>query len=148
MSTKLIALGNTLMKDDGIGIVIAKRLESFLNEMDIEVILGETDFDSCILKIKQEDRILLLDASCFGKTPGDITIFSLEDIISQTSHLTHHNLSLLHLLKLYFPKVKGKLIAIEVSEIDFSMGISNILEEKLGDICEQICTLVNEEELC
>ncbi|HWT26636.1 MAG TPA: hydrogenase maturation protease [Mobilitalea sp.] len=79
MSVKLAAIGNVLMGDDGIAIAIAKKIEPELNRMGIEVVYGETDVGYCISVVDASDDIIILDASAFGKKPGEITRFELTD---------------------------------------------------------------------
>ncbi len=41
------------MGDDGISIKIAKNIEGFLKENHIDLIIGETDFEYCLSRIKR-----------------------------------------------------------------------------------------------
>ena len=63
MSKKVIAMGNTLMKDDAIGIEVAKEIEEKLLEKGIEVIYGETDVQYSISNVQEDDYIFILELS-------------------------------------------------------------------------------------
>ena len=138
MNKKVIAMGNTLMKDDAIGIEVAKEIEAKLLEQGIEVIYGETDVQYSISNIQEDDYIFILDAACYGKSPGEITSLPLNTFVSNKKGYCGHNYSVLDLLKLYYPNVKGKIYAIEIKEVKFGLGLSSVLQDKLKVISEDI----------
>jgi len=142
MKSRVIAIGNILMKDDAIAIEVAKEIEEDLLEKGIEVIYGETDFEYCISRINAEDYIFILDAAHYGKTPGDVTFLPLNSFILKKRGYTQHSYSFLDLLKLFYPHVKGEIIAIEIQEVEFGFGLSPILQEKLKGISEKITSKI------
>lgn len=135
---KVIAMGNVLMKDDGIGIEVAKKIEEKLLEKNIQVIYAETDIQYSISNVKEDDHILILDAACYGKEPGEITNLSMKAFVSKKKGYSQHNYSSLDLLKLYYPNIKGEIYAIEVKEVEFGFGLSQVLQEKLEVISKEI----------
>lgn len=137
-SIKVIAIGNCLMKDDAIGIEVAKGIEERLLERGIEVIYVETDLQYGISNIKEEDHIIVLDSACYGKKPGEITCLPLNTFASNKKGYSQHKYSFLDLLKLYYPCVKGEIYAIEVKDIEVGYGLSAELQEKLEAICKDI----------
>ena len=142
MSVKLIAMGNVLMKDDGIGIKIAKEIEEALIQKGIEVIYGETDFEYCISMIRPNDFLLILDGALLGESPGTVTVMPLNRFVSNKREYTQHSYSFLDLLRIYYPSVGGKIFAIQIKEITYDFGISNILQQKLKGISEDILTKI------
>ena len=138
MNVKVIAMGNTLMKDDAIGIEVAKEIEEKLLEKGIEVIYGETDVQYSISNVREDDYIFVLDAASYGKKPGEITSLPLNTFVSNKKGYCGHNYSFLDLLKLYYPNVKGKIYAIEVKEVEFNLGLSSVLQEKLKVISQEM----------
>jgi hydrogenase maturation protease len=141
---KLIAMGNILMKDDAVGLELAKKLEERLMEKNIEVIYAETDFQYCFSNVSERDFVIILDASCFGKDPGEITVISLKDYTPQRKNATQHSYSFLDLIRLYYVNIQGIVIAIEVKEVEFDLGLSKELQEKLKDIAVQIMNIIEE----
>ncbi|WP_341467239.1 hydrogenase maturation protease [Clostridium chromiireducens] len=135
---KVIAIGNMLMRDDAIGIEVAKGIEEKLLEKEIEVIYAETDAQYGISNIEKDDYIFVLDAAYYGKEPGEITCLPLNDFISKKKGCSQHNYSFLDLLKLYYPGVKGEICAIEVKEVEFGIGLSSALQEKLKVISKDV----------
>jgi len=136
---KLVAIGNRFMKDDGIAINVAELLEDRLSNLNIKVIIGETDCQNCFYLLNSEDYVFILDAQYIGSEPGSIHLFKLEEVISQPiGSFMQHDMSLIELMKLYGSKFKGYLIGIEIAEVDFGDELSSILKEKLHQICSDI----------
>jgi hydrogenase maturation protease len=142
---KLVAIGNRLMKDDGVAIEVAKILEDRLSDLNIEIIIAETDCHNCFYLLDQEDFVLILDALYKGTEPGSIHIFKLEDVISQPcASFMQHDMSVIELMKLYGSKFKGYIIGIEVAEVGFGDKLSPVLKEKFQQICSKIETTIKE----
>lgn len=137
-SMKVFAIGNVLMKDDAIGIEVAKKIEEKLLEKEIKVIYGETDVQYSISNVQENDYIFILDAGYYGKMPGEITCQPLNTFTSNKKGYSQHNYSFLDLLKLYYPKVEGQVYVIEVKEVEFGFGLSEILQKKLEVISNEI----------
>lgn len=144
MSVKLIAMGNRLMKDDGIGIEVALSIEEKLTEDGIDIIYGETDFDYCMSKVEENDFIILLDATSYGKKPGEIRVISLDSYIPDKLGYSQHCYSFFEVLKCYFPEVRGVIISIKIYEVDFNYGLSTVLQEKLSDLSKDILYIIED----
>jgi hydrogenase maturation protease len=135
---KVIAMGNVLMKDDAIGIEVAKDIEEKLLEKGIEVVYAETDVQYGISNVQEDDYIFILDAAYYGRDPGEITCLPLSGFVSKKKRYSQHNYSFLDLLKLYYTNVKGEIFAIEVKDVEFGFGLSYVLQEKLKAISKEI----------
>lgn len=138
MSTKLIAMGNILMKDDGIAVFLAGYLKDTLCDMGIEVISGETDIGYCITQIKEGDFLILMDAARTGKNPGEVTLLSFIEAATDKRNTTQHCISFLDIINLYFPKNDGVILTIEIAEICFYYGLSAQLQDKISIILQEI----------
>lgn len=138
MKKKVIAIGNTLMRDDGIGIEVAKEIEEKLLKKGIEVIYGETDVQYSISNVQEDDYIFILDAAYYGKNPGEIISLPLNNFVSTKKRYSGHSYSFLDLLKLYYPNVQGEIYAIQIEEVKFGIGLSLVLQEKLKVISQEI----------
>jgi hydrogenase maturation protease len=138
MKIKLLAMGNVLMGDDGIAVYMAGIMEEDLRDIGIEVIYGETDIGYCLNQIGEGDYIILFDASDFGKEPGDITTLTFEDINFNDKNMTHHSISFLDLVRLYFPKNDGIVITVQTADISLRYGISSKLTDKTVDLSQEL----------
>ncbi len=135
---KLVAMGNVLMGDDGIALYLTSMLEDKLRELGIAVIFGETDIGYCLTQLEEEDFVILIDAAELGKKPGELTLLSFEELAPCRKINTSHCISFFDLLKLYYPKMKGVAIMIQIYRIDFHYGLSDTLKEKTEDMLNLI----------
>lgn len=131
MSTKLLAIGNVLMQDDGIAIYLAKSLQAELEELGVEVIYGETDTWYGISQIKDKDRILILDAAKQGKAVGEVSVYSMGEADGCQKQILWHDISIINLLLLYHPNNTCYMITIEADEVGLHYGLSARLKELL-----------------
>ncbi|WP_434303207.1 hydrogenase maturation protease [Clostridium botulinum] len=138
-------MGNVLMGDDGIAIEIAKNIQEFLKENNIEVIIGETDFEYCLSSIEGDDFLFILDAGYYGKKVGDITILPLDTYISHKKGYTQHSYSFIDLVKLYYKETKGYILAIEVSNIDYTLEISKELKANMNKISNEVISIIRKK---
>lgn len=142
---KVVAIGNRLMKDDGVAIEVAEILADRLSNMNIEIIISETDCQSCFYLLNQQDFVFILDAFYRGMEPGSIHIFKLEEVISQPSgSFMQHDMSIIELMKLYGSNFKGYIIGIEIAEVGFGDKISPVLKEKFKQICSDVEKIIKE----
>lgn len=143
MSKKVIALGNRLMMDDGIAVVVLENIEKQLGNKGIEVIFGETDVDYCISKLNAEDEFYIIDATHYDSYPGKVIVTSLEDMKKQyISNNSIHSLGLIDLININKLDIKGYFIGIEISCIDINIGLSNSLEQRLEAICNKVLNFI------
>lgn len=133
------------MGDDGIGIRIIEELSPRLQDIGIEVILGETHIDYALSKIKDGDFLFIIDATYFNVKPGTVTFTPMDKSIEQHQQTySQHQPSLVHLLKVYRKSVEGFIIGVEVEEIDFSLELSSTLQTRLPHICEVVYQFIYE----
>lgn len=145
MSMKVVAIGNRLMGDDGLAVQVAENIYGNLEELGIEVIIGETDVDYCLSKIKEGDYLIILDATWFGREPGTITLNKLNDIYEKKSKqgmYSLHGFSLVRMLKSCYQDLDGILIGIEGCNFNFSMTLSRELEKKLDSIYKGVKEII------
>lgn len=143
MSKKIIALGNRLMMDDKIALLVSENLLKVFTANNIEVIIGETDVDYCLSKLNCEDEFYIIDSTCFGNVAGTITTCPLSYIKKTYKYqkLTH-SLNLLDLINIYDINVKGYFIGIEIQSIKMSYDISVELQKVFPSICSDILKII------
>jgi hydrogenase maturation protease len=141
MMIKLFGIGNILLSDDAIGVRVLERLQPDIHKLSpsIEAIVGETDALFCLECITPEDFIIIIDSTYLNTEPGTVSYFKLSEcdaFVSASS--SSHELTLLHLLRVYYPNLQGYLIGIEIERIDFSFELSLVLQNRLDAICTEI----------
>lgn len=139
MPVKCVAIGNSIMGDDGIGLKVTKELSEKLINDGIEVIFGETDSYYAFDKIEEGDFLFILDATYFQLSPGSVTFTPIYDIAAKKDkNYSAHQLGLIDLLCIYRKKVDGYVIGIEIGNIDICMELSDILKNRFNKICGEI----------
>lgn len=144
---KVFGIGNILLCDDGIGVRVAENLKEEIEALgdDIEVIIGKTDVLYCINKIEEDDEVIIIDSTYFMTRPGAVTVKSLDRCDELINYdYSPHEESLLSLLRKERRDVKGYLIGIEISHIDYSEELSKILNRKFKDICTRVYNEISE----
>ncbi|WP_028784868.1 hydrogenase maturation protease [Thalassobacillus devorans] len=131
----VLGIGNTLMRDDGIGVYVVESLKG-LEQVNVTYIIGETDLDYCLDAAEDASFLFVVDATSTGKPPGAISWYELKRMPVMELGISAHNLHLFHML--HDSNVKGYLIGIEAAIIDFHLGLSEVLERKFLKIVEDV----------
>lgn len=144
MSVKVIGIGNVIMSDDGIGVLIAKSLKESLEKQNIEVIVGECDVEYCLSCIEEGDLLFIIDAGLYGLSPGELTITDIRDIRKELeTGYSQHQMSLVKLISNYnFKNISAYVVAIEAENINFGVEISKSLKNKFQNIQGQIYNFI------
>lgn len=151
----VIGLGNSLRRDDGIGIII---LESLLNNCKHQRIdylnFGIASFD-LMHRLQDYDAALLIDGIAAGLPAGELKIFDLEETFfskedDQEMKVSSHELNLKDIFKLSRNlelKTKIYIAGIQVQDVSFGESLSEPLKEKLEEIIKQIDKFIQERLL-
>jgi len=143
MSKKVIAIGNRLMMDDAVAVLILEKIKNILEDKGIEVIIGETDVEFCFSKLNEQDIFYIIDSTYYGNSPGTVTFKSLDDINKiKGQNRSIHSLGLMELVNMYKMNIKGYFIGIEIDNIDVNIGLSNILQEHIEFISNKILNYI------
>lgn len=143
MDIKLIAIGNKLMMDDGIGVRIAEKIRKDLANKGIKVIIGETDFEYCLNNIDDGGFLLILDSTYFGKPPGSISLISLNELeIYKQSLYSQHQMNLIDMLNIYKKDITGWFIGIEIGKVDLGVNLSDCLESNFNKMCDKVKKII------
>jgi len=143
MGKKVIAIGNRLMMDDAVGVLILEKIENRLKAKGIETIIGETDVDFCYSELNEVDIFYIIDSTYYGNPPGTLTFKRLDDMkMNRGKNKSIHSLGLLELVNIYKMNIKGYFIGIEISNIDINIGLSHILQQKVEYISEKILMFI------
>ena len=117
----VIGMGNRLYCDDGIGNDVVKALSVKNSDSRISYVVGETDMDWAISRIKTK-YIILIDAVKMGKAPGTVQQMQLDMGTLVQNGISMHNCHLLNFLR---PDFSGLIIGIEPYEISLKFGLSS-----------------------
>ncbi|NNU75274.1 hydrogenase maturation protease [Clostridium estertheticum] len=143
MGKKVIAIGNSLMMDDGVALLILDKIKKSLEDNGIETIIGETDVEFCFSLLNEVDVFYIMDSTYYGNLPGTLTFKNLDDIRkTKDQSRSIHSLGLIDLINMYNMDIKGYFIGIEISNIDINLGLSNILQGKVEDISQKVMSFI------
>lgn len=145
MKMIILGIGNRLMMDDGIGIQLVEELSKHNNKPNFHYLIGESDIDYCLEQIKDATYVIILDAIISGNKPGEISVYSIEDLY-ETPYLSisPHNFHLFHTLYQQKNMIQGIVIGVEPYEITFNIGMSETIREKWTTILLNVKKIIEE----
>lgn len=143
MNIKCIAIGNRIMKDDGIGIWIIEAIRERLLKEDISVSICETDIDYALNELNKVDLLFIIDSSYYNVEPGTITVSRIDNFLVQNKQIySQHQPNLIDLIIKYNIRIKGFIIAIEIAEITYSFELSECLIEAFNQLCDDVYKII------
>ena len=140
MKIAIVGVGNILLKDEGIGVKVVKKLENeFSFPPDVVLIDGGTAGHHLVNMVADFDVIIVVDAVQGGETPGTIYRFTLDQIpFEVNTHLSLHQVGVLEALnqiKLLGKEPEVTFIGIEPEDISpWGMDLSPVIAEKIPEI--------------
>ncbi len=148
----IMGVGNTLHKDEGVGIHIIRALEKVKKRYDplkdVELIDGGTGGLLLLKLIEDFDTVFIVDAALAGGKPGDIYILSPEQISKSpdSQHMfSAHDIDLTYTLQVGRELgMQTEVIIIGVEPKDYTSHGLNLSDELSNKITEIIKTIVNE----
>lgn len=150
MSEKIavIGIGNTLRRDDGIGIIVLESLLKFYRKKDIDYFnFGSASFD-LLHRIKNYDSVLLIDGINAGFNIAELKVSDLKDINYKldNSFTSTHELNLkniFELSKILGIKTQIFLAGIQVGNTSFGEGLSEALTQRKDEIIKEIASFID-----
>jgi len=146
---KIIAVGNDLYGDDGIGNAVLDALKQIPEMKEIELIDGATDALGLIDHFEGTEHIIIVDAAQMGEKPGTVKVFSREDVKLKIKmdHLSVHGISLAETFDIAqavdsLPE-KITIIGIEPKNIGISETLSDVVTKSIPKVVSNIMNLTN-----
>ena len=140
---KIVALGNELYGDDGIGPAVLKTLH---NEVDgtAELILAGNDAFILLDHLLKQDPLVIIDCARMGKSPGEILKFRSGQIQPRwlaAEGLSLHGFSIGEILTMAAElgcATESTVIGIEPKSILFNTGLSAEISQKIPAIIDLV----------
>lgn len=150
MSTPIIAqrkvvmgLGNTLNRDEGLGVQALQRLDAQLGaQSDFELLDGGVLGLNLLMIVEECSHLLILDAVNIGKPAGTVVELTKEQIpLYAGVKLSQHQITFQEVLGLanirgYLPK-HIHLIGIQPEDISIGLDLSPIIENALPEVVDK-----------
>ena len=142
--TVVLGTGNELFKDEGVGVHVARILQTKLPTSinDVEVIDGGTSPDIWSL-IDGADKLIIIDAVRGGCEPGTIYRFTPQQIVADRGLITSvHQMGILENLSL-IELVGSKpgetiIIGVEPKELEPGLELSPELQKRMPKIIQTV----------
>ena len=145
MSKYVLGIGNTLLKDEGIGCHVTNALAE-IPLPDAEIIDGGTRPDIWQF-IEDTDKLIIVDAVKGGGMPGQIYRFHLEDItLEQKPLLSMHDMSAvdnLMLMQLRHNIGETVIIGVEPKDVNWGLDLSPELQGRMSQIIDTVLSELN-----
>ncbi len=148
----IIGLGNTLRRDDGIGIHVLALLEDCLKQKEICFLnFGIASF-GLVNYVKDFKKVLLLDAIDADLEPATLRIFKLNEASFHIKEkkLSSHEISLADLLNLFKTLEVSSdvhIAGIQVKDTSYGLEMTSELESAKIRIVEEIRKFVDSWKL-
>lgn len=144
---KVIAIGNDLYGDDGVGNAVLNVLEQIPEMKDVELIDGATDALGLIDHFSGTDHVIIVDAAQMGEDPGTVKVFGKEEVKLKIKmdNLSVHGISLAETFEIAqavdsLPE-KITIIGIEPKNIGISQELSDVVMQSIPEIVSNIINL-------
>jgi len=145
----VIGLGNSLRRDDGIGVIILETLLNSYQRSNIDYLnFGLASFD-LVHRLENYDRVLLIDGINADLPIGSLKIFDLGQVsfAELDQPISSHELNLKDIFKLTAKleiKTKIYVAGIQIKDVSFGEFLSPVLKENLVGIIKQIDKFIQE----
>lgn len=140
----LIGIGNPFLKDDRVGLEVVERAKKLGCPWDVEFVFN-VGFE-LIDKILGYDEVILVDASLYNKSPGNIIELDKTSLLSgNTASVNTHTMSLSNVIDMgytLFPEEMPrniKVFLIEAKEVtSFSYDLSPEVKRAVDEVVNRI----------
>ena len=145
----IIGLGNTLRRDDGVGIhILALLQEKFKNNDKVSFLNFGIASLGLLNYINEFKTVLLIDAMEAGFKPATLKIFKLQEASSEIleKKISAHELTLNDLFRLYQTlkiSTDVHVAGIQVKDTSYGLEMSSALERAKSRVVEEISAFVS-----
>jgi len=140
----IIAYGNPLRQDDGVGWRVARHLRELFRDDPVEVTFRQQLTQELVLSVSSSSRVVFIDSEV-GDSPGTITHRRLEPARSLSPNLSHHMApaELLAWTRILCGRApRAELITVTGAAFDLNEFLSPQVEAALPALFEMIKGLV------
>lgn len=142
MSTLILGVGNLLLKDEGVGIHVVKRLDKNQFPPDVDIMDGGTGGFHLTGRLQEYNRLIIIDATLDQHPPGTVRLIHPRFASDFPPLMSAHEIGLKDMIEVMI--LTGKLpeidlIVVSVSNInDVSIDLSPEVEQSIGKVIEMI----------
>jgi hydrogenase maturation protease len=138
MRTAIVGIGNSLMRDEGVGVHVARALADVRLPDGVEVIDAGTDPD-VVFDLDGFDRVIVVDAARGGGSPGTVYRFA-GDVVGLDlgeGRQACHDVGFLDTLRRVARDALDILIlGVEPEEIEWGLDLSPVLRQSVPRVVQ------------
>lgn len=138
MNTVVLALGNELLADEGVGIHAARQLRNIPLPQQVKIVLAGTAILEVITDIEHAENIIILDAMKGGEAPGTVYRAPFEDCSSSPCIASMHGFDIFRAMALAEKKILPTvlILGVEPAQINWSMELSEVVKKSLPHLID------------
>lgn len=144
MKILVLGIGNTLLTDEGVGIVAMRELQSrFGSREDMEFLDGGTLSFTLAVPISECEALLVIDAAELDAAPGTVRSFegeAMDNFLGANRKSSVHEVGLLDLMSIslltgHWPERRA-LIGIQPEVVDWGEVLTPAVAAALPEVCD------------
>jgi hydrogenase maturation protease len=144
--TVVLGVGNEIMRDDGVGNVVVRRLQEEELGPDVELIEGAVGGLDLIFDLEGRERAIIVDAARMGLEPGAVRLVRREEIEERLVPLASlHSIGLhdvLELAELSGVRAEITVVAVEPGEVLPGLGLTPAVEAAVPEMVRLVKQLL------
>lgn len=148
--TLVLALGNPLRGDDGVGTAVVAQLERMAVPPSVDILDGGTPGLETVLLIQGYERVIVIDAADMGLAPGAVTCFSPDEVrlgardmyLRGTLHYAGlaEALALAEAMNMLPPEIV--VFGVQPQGMDWEMALSAPVAQAVPQVCAAVLNLL------
>ena len=142
----VIGVGNEVMRDDGVGTCVVRRLEEENLGPEVELVEGAVGGLDLVFDLEGRDLAIIIDAARMGLEPGTVRLVRREEIEERLLPLASlHDIALhdvLELADLTGIRPEIVVVAVEPAEVVPGLGLSPAVEAAVPEMMRLVMELV------
>jgi hydrogenase maturation protease len=151
MKILVLGIGNTILTDEGVGIVAMSQLEAIFGARDdMEFLDGGTLSFTLAVPISECTALLVIDAAEVGAAPGTVRSFEGEEMdrfLGENRKSSVHEVGLLDLMSIslltgHWPQQRA-LIGVQPAAVDWGETLTPAVAAALPEVCAVACNIIN-----
>jgi hydrogenase maturation protease len=143
--TLVLCLGNVLMGDEGVGVHVARALETHALPAGVECLDGGTGGFVLLGPLESAERTILVDAAADGNPPGAVTRTTPRFSRDYPPTLTAHDVGVKDLLDVFYMRGGSPHVVLYAIAIDPRQPLSMELSAVAARAAEETVQLILEE---
>lgn len=145
----VIGVGSEIRRDDGVGVVVARRLAPEAAELGIEVVEGHTGGINLLFEMEGAEQCIIIDAVDMGREPGTVVVFDADDadivLTERVASLHHVSLAdVLQLARATGVTARVTVVGIQPEDTRPGEGFSAAVASRIDEMVDIVRRLVRE----